>query len=560
MSIVALKRNSQRYLSKVSHNQGSNGFALNGGLRNAGWVGQTSLGRIGSANSFCVYQDPSIVKKSVKNTLGVLPSTIRYPVSAGCTNGGCDPLHSSMNEGKKAALTDDHTASGQIANVINNAICNNTLCSTSTASTPFGLFTGGPNTLPLLDGIIYTSFISNDGTFGYFGTSKIFKVNLATMTLVTAPNTLALGGGTIWTSFISNDGTIGYFGTQSGNIFKVNLATMALVTAPNTLPPLDGAIRSSFISNDGTIGYFGTDNGSILKVNLATMVLVTAPNTLAIGDGIILTSFISNDGTTGYFGTQGGSIYKVNLATMTLVTAPNTLALGGSFVWTSFISNDGTTGYFGTDNGIILKVNLATMVLVTAPNTLAIGDGTIWTSFISNDGTTGYFGTSGINPTFIGKIFKVDLATMTIINAGGTPLNNGDIYTSFISNDGSTGYFGTTGGNIFKVNLGNDAVAAVCQCNTNRVSVINNPTAFKSKLPCPPAGCRAGSHHINGRFVYDTPYNKDVSSFSAMTAGDYIRRLKKPASFNTQFNNSKTVRPYMLVNLPQGVIGNAATV
>ena len=226
MSIVALKRNSQRYLSKVSHNQGSNGFALNGGLRNAGWVGQTSLGRIGSANSFCVYQDPSIVKKSVKNTLGVLTSTIRYPVSAGCESGKCDPLHSSMNAGKKSAITDDHTASGQTAEIVNSLIC-----------------------------------------------------------------------------------------------------------------------------------------------------------------------------------------------------------------------------------------------------------------------------------------------------------------------------------------AGSNAVG----CN-NTDSVINNPTAFKSALACPPAGCRAGSHHIGGRFVYDTPYNKDVSSFSAMTAGDYIRRLKKPASFNTQFNESKTVRPFMLVNLPQGVIGNAASV
>ena len=375
MSIVALKRNSQRYISKVSHNQGSNGFALNGGLRNAGWVGQTSLGRIGSANSFCVYQDPSIVKKSVKNTLGVLTSTIRYPVSAGCTNGGCDPLHSSMNAGKKAAITDDHTASGQIANVINNAICT-TLCSTSTASTPFGLFTGGPNTLPLLD----------------------------------------------------------------------------------------GRIKSSFISNDGTTGYFGTDGGNIFKVDLDTMTFAAGT---PLNDGPIFTSFISKDGSTGYFGTINGNIFKVNLDTMTF-----------------------------------------------APGT-PLNDGPIFTSFIS--GTTGYFGTGGVNPNYNGSVFKV--------------------------------------------NLGNDAVASVCQCNnTNRVSVINNPTAFKSKLACPPAGCRAGSHHINGRFVYDTPYNKDVSSFSAMTAGDYIRRLKKPASFNTQFNESKTVRPYMLVNLPQGVIGNAASV
>lgn len=101
MSIVALKRNSQRYINKISHDQGKNGFALNGGLRNVGWVGQTSLARIGSSHSFCVYQNPSVVKLSTKNTSGLLSSSIRYPVSAGCTNGGCDPLHSSIALSKK---------------------------------------------------------------------------------------------------------------------------------------------------------------------------------------------------------------------------------------------------------------------------------------------------------------------------------------------------------------------------------------------------------------------------------------------------------------------------
>lgn len=120
MSIVALKRNSQRYMSKVSHNQGSNGFALNGGLRNVGWVGQTSLGRIGSKNSFCVYQDPSFVKKSTQNTLGNLSAHVRYPVSAGCSSGGCDPLNTFLNQNKKVVITNDHTASGQINNLVNN--------------------------------------------------------------------------------------------------------------------------------------------------------------------------------------------------------------------------------------------------------------------------------------------------------------------------------------------------------------------------------------------------------------------------------------------------------
>ena len=43
MSIVALKRNSRRF--KVPISGSSQGFSINGGLRNQGRVGQTSLGR-----------------------------------------------------------------------------------------------------------------------------------------------------------------------------------------------------------------------------------------------------------------------------------------------------------------------------------------------------------------------------------------------------------------------------------------------------------------------------------------------------------------------------------
>jgi len=122
MSIVALKRNSERYINPISHNQGKNGFALNGGLRNVGWVGQTSLSRIGSTSSFCISQDPTIVKKSTQNTLGHLSAKVRYPVSAGCAGGKCDPLISTMNQNKKVAIMNDHTASGQTTKIKNDGI------------------------------------------------------------------------------------------------------------------------------------------------------------------------------------------------------------------------------------------------------------------------------------------------------------------------------------------------------------------------------------------------------------------------------------------------------
>ena len=122
MSIVALKRNSERYINPISHNQGNNGFALNGGLRNVGWVGQTSLSRIGSTSSFCTPQDSTIVKKSTLNTSGYLSSRVRYPVSAGCATGKCDPLTITMDNNKKVAIMNDHTASGQTAKIANDGI------------------------------------------------------------------------------------------------------------------------------------------------------------------------------------------------------------------------------------------------------------------------------------------------------------------------------------------------------------------------------------------------------------------------------------------------------
>jgi hypothetical protein len=44
MSIVAMKRKSRGYNNPIS-GQGTQGFSLNGGYRNQGWVGQTSISR-----------------------------------------------------------------------------------------------------------------------------------------------------------------------------------------------------------------------------------------------------------------------------------------------------------------------------------------------------------------------------------------------------------------------------------------------------------------------------------------------------------------------------------
>ena len=136
MSIVALKRKSKRFITPISHFNptlgNKNGFALNGTLRNVGWVGQTNLSRSSTA-SRCIAEDNTIVKKSTQNTLGHLSARVRYPVSDGCSNGKCDVLFKGMNESKKLTfISGDHTAGGQTASVARsvetcpeNSLCNN---------------------------------------------------------------------------------------------------------------------------------------------------------------------------------------------------------------------------------------------------------------------------------------------------------------------------------------------------------------------------------------------------------------------------------------------------
>lgn len=123
MSIVTLKRNSLRYLAPISHNQGRNGFSLNGGLRNYGWVGQTSLARIGSDKPPCVYQDPSIVKRSTRADRYTDAFFGGFNSSLACNDGKCNPLFGKTTLTKKYELTNDHTASGQTESKANATVC-----------------------------------------------------------------------------------------------------------------------------------------------------------------------------------------------------------------------------------------------------------------------------------------------------------------------------------------------------------------------------------------------------------------------------------------------------
>ena len=102
MSIVALKKKSKRYTNKLSSNKV---FSLNGGYRNQGRIGQTSLSRsltgtkfkgaepighggccgrynITILNTKCSnINDSNIIKKSSINTRGMIDSRIKYPTS-----------------------------------------------------------------------------------------------------------------------------------------------------------------------------------------------------------------------------------------------------------------------------------------------------------------------------------------------------------------------------------------------------------------------------------------------------------------------------------------------
>ena len=96
MSIATLKRKTQTKYNNMS--VGTQGFSLNGGFRNQGYVGQTSLSRslprtlqqghggcCGTYNNASVEmssvtctEDPKVIKKSVLGTSGMLSSKYRW--------------------------------------------------------------------------------------------------------------------------------------------------------------------------------------------------------------------------------------------------------------------------------------------------------------------------------------------------------------------------------------------------------------------------------------------------------------------------------------------------
>ena len=85
MSIVALKRNSRRFIVPVS----ANGFSLNGGYRNQRSICNTNLSALTNGQyNLCSGNDPSIVKPSTKNTKGYLYSTVLFPTCPSGKNCG----------------------------------------------------------------------------------------------------------------------------------------------------------------------------------------------------------------------------------------------------------------------------------------------------------------------------------------------------------------------------------------------------------------------------------------------------------------------------------------
>lgn len=124
MSLVAQKRNAQRYCCPVSG--GKEGFSIVGGYRNQGWVGQTSLSRSVTRTPFkgtlpkghggccgtydtnysnsgaCCVNDPSIIKSANKNTHGMIAMKYRW-MKRGY------PYFWVQDTGLKASTSSEHT-------------------------------------------------------------------------------------------------------------------------------------------------------------------------------------------------------------------------------------------------------------------------------------------------------------------------------------------------------------------------------------------------------------------------------------------------------------------
>ena len=110
MSIVALKRNSRRFIVPIS----ANGFSLNGGYRNQRPIGDTNLSALTNGqNNLCCTNDPSIIKKSTKNTKGYIYSAILFPT---CPAGGV--CVSRQANWVKNFSPEDHSAGQYVTDVV----------------------------------------------------------------------------------------------------------------------------------------------------------------------------------------------------------------------------------------------------------------------------------------------------------------------------------------------------------------------------------------------------------------------------------------------------------
>ena len=153
MSLAILKKKSKRYkLGCGVYGHGHNGFSLNGGHRNQGWVGQgvrgrhrsrtpyrglTPVGNGGCCGTYpqhilsqpnCCTNDPGIIKRSTMNTPGYLAATVVHPTSvfnSDCSgtcpkiivsvdsSGYLDYAHYTHSKGRRAATCDDFAVSSE---------------------------------------------------------------------------------------------------------------------------------------------------------------------------------------------------------------------------------------------------------------------------------------------------------------------------------------------------------------------------------------------------------------------------------------------------------------
>ena len=136
MSLAVLKKKSNMYKSVIS-GKGKNGFSINGGMRNQGWVGQDTLGRHLNGTRFrglepmgnggccgkyvinivnsggCNTNNPDVIKRSTLNTSGYLNATVKHPTAV--YNEGCSEI-CSVNWVKNFSSL-DHSQSSYIEKV-----------------------------------------------------------------------------------------------------------------------------------------------------------------------------------------------------------------------------------------------------------------------------------------------------------------------------------------------------------------------------------------------------------------------------------------------------------